>query len=165
MTKIATDGQPLSIVRELEDMTRHYIKGDNVIILAVSPANADIATSEAMRMVKEYDPEGLRTVGVVTKLDLMDAGTDARELLANEAVFLQNGWFGVVNRSQADINRRVNSVEARRKEAEWCAASAPAPAAPLGATAAATTCPDSDPPPLPPARWRPGSRPRRSTLA
>jgi len=119
MTKIATDGQPLSIVRELEDMTRHYIKGDNVIILAVSPANADIATSEAMRLVKEYDPEGMRTVGVVTKLDLMDAGTDARELLSNEAVYLQNGWFGVVNRSQADINKRINSVEARRKEREW----------------------------------------------
>ena len=119
LTKIATDNQPLSIVRELEDMSRHYIKGDNVIILAVSPANADIATSDAMRLVKEFDPDGERTVGVVTKLDLMDAGTDARELLEGKQLYLKHGWFGVVNRSQADINKKVQSAEARRKEREY----------------------------------------------
>ena len=68
LTKIATDGQPQSIVRELEDMSRAYIKSENVIILAVSPANADIATSDAMRLVKEYDPMGDRTMGVLTKV-------------------------------------------------------------------------------------------------
>jgi replication fork clamp-binding protein CrfC len=60
LTKIATDNQPASIVRELEEMSRAYIRPKNVIILAVSPANADIATSDAMRLVREFDPQGAR---------------------------------------------------------------------------------------------------------
>ena len=70
LTKIATDSQPHSIVRELEDMSKAYIKAENVIILAVSPANADIATSDAMRLVREFDPQGKRTLGVLTKVCL-----------------------------------------------------------------------------------------------
>jgi hypothetical protein len=62
LTKIATDNQPASIVRELEEMSRAYIRPRNVIILAVSPANADIATSDAMRLVREFDPQGARAV-------------------------------------------------------------------------------------------------------
>lgn len=57
------DGQPASIVQELDDMVRQYIKGDNAIILAVSPANADLATSDALRMAREVDPQGERTIG------------------------------------------------------------------------------------------------------
>jgi len=73
LTKIATDGQPQSIVRELEDMSKAYIKSENVIILAVSPANADIATSDAMRLVREFDPAGERTIGVLTKASAASA--------------------------------------------------------------------------------------------
>jgi len=90
-----------------------------VIILAVSPANADIATSDAMMLVKKFDPDGERTLGVITKLDLMDAGTDARDLLENKQLYLKHGWIGVVNRSQADINKKVVSADARRKENEY----------------------------------------------
>lgn len=54
------DGQPKSIVKEIEDMVRNYIKGENAIILAVSPANADLATSDALRMARDVDPNGER---------------------------------------------------------------------------------------------------------
>jgi len=47
-------------VKEIDDMVRNYIKGDNVIILAVSPANADLATSDALRMARDVDPNGER---------------------------------------------------------------------------------------------------------
>jgi dynamin 1-like protein len=77
LTRIATDAQPKSIVKDIEDISRAYIRSPNVLILAVSPANADIATSDAMRLVHEYDPKGERTLGVLTKIDLMDNGTDA----------------------------------------------------------------------------------------
>ena len=117
LTKIATDGQPYSIVRELEDMSRAYIKSENVIILAVSPANADIATSDAMRLVREYDPDGERTIGVLTKLDLMDKGTDARSTLSGTEYHLRHGWYGVVNRSQQDINLKL--VRARARACAW----------------------------------------------
>jgi len=116
LTKIATDGQPASIVRELEEMSRAYIRPKNVIILAISPANADIATSDAMRLVREFDPAGERTLGVLTKLDLMDQGTDAREVLEGKALHLKHGWIGVVNRSQADLNSRLSTAQSRAKE-------------------------------------------------
>ena len=81
LTKIPIDGQPRSIVKELEDMARTYVKGDNAIILAVTPANADLATSDALHLAREVDPTGDRTIGVLTKLDIMDPGTDARDVL------------------------------------------------------------------------------------
>lgn len=78
LTKVAIEGQPASIVQDLEDMCKQYIKGDNAIILAVTPANADLATSDALRLAKEVDPMGERTIGVLTKIDIMDKGTDCR---------------------------------------------------------------------------------------
>jgi hypothetical protein len=116
ITKIATDNQPQSIVRDLEEMSRAYVRPKNVVILAVSPANADIATSDAMRLVREFDPQGERTLGVLTKLDLMDKGTDAREVLEGKSLFLRHGWVGVVNRSQQDINTKADLQAARDKE-------------------------------------------------
>lgn len=54
------------------------LQGDNAIILAVTPANADLATSDALRIAREVDPTGDRTIGVLTKVDIMDKGTDCR---------------------------------------------------------------------------------------
>ena len=54
-----------------------YIERPNTLILAVTPANTDFATSESIKLAKMVDPEGLRTLAVITKLDLMDKGTDA----------------------------------------------------------------------------------------
>jgi replication fork clamp-binding protein CrfC len=58
-----------------------YIRPSNALILALSPANADLANSDSLQLAREVDPKGDRTIGVVTKIDLMDEGTDAIELL------------------------------------------------------------------------------------
>lgn len=63
LTKVPIDGQPKSIVTDLENMARDYVKHENVIILAVTPANADLATSDALRLAREVDPTGERTIG------------------------------------------------------------------------------------------------------
>ena len=83
ITKVAIDGQPKSIVQELETMARDYVKHENVIILAVTPANADLATSDALRLAREVDPTGERTVGVWTKIDIMDKGIRIMSLYHN----------------------------------------------------------------------------------
>ena len=119
LTKIAVEGQPKSIVKDIEDMARYYIAGKNAIILAVTPANADIATSDALRLAREVDPAGERTVGVLTKLDIMDRGTDARDVLEGSTAPLRHGWIAVVNRAQADLDGNVSMGEARRREAEF----------------------------------------------
>ncbi|KAL0296573.1 UNVERIFIED_CONTAM: Dynamin-related protein 1C [Sesamum radiatum] len=87
--------------------------------LAISPANQDIATSDAIKLAREVDPSGERTFGVLTKLDLMDKGTNALDVLEGRAYRLLHPWVGIVNRSQADINKNVNMMHARQKEREY----------------------------------------------
>jgi hypothetical protein len=159
--------------QELDDMARQYIKGDNAIILAVTPANADLATSDALRMARDVDPNGDRTIGaapsarprwvaqrgaerlpcrppdrgsaasgahpaaravhfrawrqpplplppclapalgVLTKIDIMDRGTDCRDVLLGKTLKLKHGWVAVVNRGQADINSKVRGRQGR----------------------------------------------------
>ncbi|XP_047330516.1 phragmoplastin DRP1C-like [Impatiens glandulifera] len=119
LTKVAVDGQPDSIVQDIENMVRSYVEKPNCIILAISPANQDIATSDAIKLAKEVDPTGERTFGVLTKLDLMDKGTNAVDVLEGRQYRLLHPWVGIVNRSQADINKNVDMLAARRKEVEY----------------------------------------------
>lgn len=118
MTKVPVGDQPIDIEQQIRDMLLTFIKRDNCLILAVTSANQDLATSDALKMAKEVDPEGLRTIGVITKLDLMDEGTDAREILENKLLPLRRGYIGVVNRSQRDIEGRKDikvALDAERK--------------------------------------------------
>ncbi|XP_009603558.1 phragmoplastin DRP1E-like [Nicotiana tomentosiformis] len=123
LTKVAVEEQPESVVKDIEDMVQSYVAKPNCIILAISPANQDIATSDAIKLSREVDPTGERTFGVLTKLDLMDKGTNALDVLEGRAYRLQYPWVGIVNRSQADINKNVDMIYARRKEREYFASS------------------------------------------
>lgn len=67
----------------------------------------------------EVDPEGRRTLCVVTKLDLMDQGTDAHDLLLGRVIPVKLGIIGVVNRSQMDINNEKDIKDAIRDEASF----------------------------------------------
>ncbi|KAK4337212.1 hypothetical protein RND71_043311 [Anisodus tanguticus] len=118
LTKVPVGDQPLDIEQQIRDMILTYIKKDTCLILAVTSANQDLATSDALKLAKEVDPEGLRTIGVITKLDLMDDGTDAREILENKLLPLRRGYIGVVNRSQRDIEGKKDikvAVDNERK--------------------------------------------------
>ncbi|KAL0007444.1 hypothetical protein SO802_008946 [Lithocarpus litseifolius] len=123
LTKVAVEGQPESIVEDIENMVRTYVEKPNCVILAISPANQDIATSDAIKLAREVDPSGERTFGVLTKLDLMDKGTNALDVIEGRSYRLQQPWVGIVNRSQADINKNVDMIVARRKEREYFATS------------------------------------------
>ncbi|CAA3015206.1 dynamin-related protein 1C isoform X1 [Olea europaea var. sylvestris] len=119
LTKVAVEGQQESIVEDIEMMVRSYVEKASCIILAISPANQDIATSDAIKLAREVDPTGERTFAVLTKLDIMDKGTNALDVLEGRAYKLQHPWVGIVNRSQADINKQVNMIAARQKEREY----------------------------------------------
>ena len=84
MTKVAVGDQPQDIEKQIRDMIMNYIQKESCLILAVSPANQDLANSDALKLAKEVDPQGLRTIGVITKLDLMDQGTDAKDILGKK---------------------------------------------------------------------------------
>ena len=103
ITKVAIGDQPEDIEDQIKDLVMKYIQNPNCIILAVTAANTDIATSESLKFAKEIDPDGRRTLAVLTKLDLMDAGTDAIDILCGRVIPIKLGIIGVVNRSQQDI--------------------------------------------------------------
>ncbi|XP_060842613.1 dynamin isoform X2 [Rhopalosiphum padi] len=118
MTKVPVGDQPPDIEHQIRSMLFTFVKRDNCLILAVTPANQDLANSDALKISKEVDPEGMRTIGVITKLDLMDEGTDARDILENKLLPLRRGYIGVVNRSQKDIDGRKDikaALSAERK--------------------------------------------------
>ena len=118
MTRVPVGDQPPDIETQIRDMILSFIRKESCLILAVTAANQDIATSDALKIAKEVDPEGLRTIGVLTKLDLMDQGTDAREILENKLLPLRRGYVGVVNRSQKDIDGRKDikaALDAERR--------------------------------------------------
>nr|XP_039263047.1 dynamin-1-like protein [Styela clava] len=119
ITKIPVGDQPEDIEAQVRELILQYISNPNSIILAVSPANTDIATSEAIKMALEVDPAGRRTLAVVTKLDIMDAGTDAIDVLCGRVIPVKLGIIGVINRSQLDINKRKNISEAIQDEQEF----------------------------------------------
>jgi len=91
MVKVPSQGQPPDIVKKIDDIILEYISNENCLILAVTPANIDIVTSDALVMARSRDPMGKRTIGVLTKLDMMGKGNNAREVLLNKVVVLERG--------------------------------------------------------------------------
>lgn len=118
-TTIPMKNQPASIVADLENMALHYIGDPNSIILAVTPANADVANSQALQLATRVDPSHNRTIGVLTKIDLMDRGTNATDILNNRKFPLKLGWVGVVNRSQQDIDGNKTLTDAKNAEKSY----------------------------------------------
>lgn len=116
MTKVPVGDQPSNIEQRIRDMLLEYVRQPSTIILAVSPANVDLVNSDALQLAQLVDPEGARTIGVLTKLDIMDRGTNAVAVLKNAVVPLRLGYIGIVNRSQADINASRSMSDARSAE-------------------------------------------------
>lgn len=100
LTKVPVGDQPKNIEELIRNMIVKFIEKPNSIILAVSAANTDLANSDALKLAREVDPAGQRTVGVLTKLDIMDKGTDAMDVLQGRVYPLRLGFTGVVLRSQ-----------------------------------------------------------------
>ena len=116
MTKVPVGDQPEDIEIQIRDLILKHIGSLKSIILAVTPANTDFATSEALKLARHVDPNGDRTLAVLTKLDLMDAGTDAVDVLLNRVIPVKLGIIGVVNRSQQDIINNKSILDALKDE-------------------------------------------------
>lgn len=106
LTKVPVGDQPRDIERQIREMVLKYIGKSNAIILAVTAANIDLANSDGLKLAREVDPEGQRTIGVLTKVDLMDEGTDVIDILSNRVIPLRLGYVPVVNRGQRDIDNK-----------------------------------------------------------
>ncbi|PFH31932.1 dynamin-related protein DRPB [Besnoitia besnoiti] len=123
ITRVPLKGSDQS--EDIEMLTRQmalrYAADPRTIILAVIPANVDMSTSDALQMARRVDPRGVRTIGVITKIDLMDRGTDAAKMLTGEEIPLRLGYTGVRNRSQADIREGKSVRECLEEEKTYFA--------------------------------------------
>jgi len=133
LTKVPVGDQPRDIEKQIKEMVLKQIQKPNAIILAVTAANTDLANSDGLKLAREVDPEGQRTIGVLTKVDLMDDGTDVVDILAGRIIPLRLGYVPVVNRGQRDIENKktINSAleneknffenhKAYRNKASYC---------------------------------------------
>ena len=93
ITRIAIGDQPQNIGEITTNMVKRYCADPRTVILAVVPANQDMSTSDSIMIAKQLDPNGRRTLGVITKIDIMDKGVDARRMLMNEEIPLHLGTF------------------------------------------------------------------------
>ena len=116
LTKVAVKDQPEDIEEQIYQMNVQYGNNPNAILLAVTSANSDLASSDALKLARELDPRGERTIGVLTKLDLMDPGTDASEIMHNKIIPLRRGYIAVVNRGQRDIDADLSIRVGLRNE-------------------------------------------------
>lgn len=112
---LAGSDQPKDIEKITKGLCEEYCSDKTTIILCVIPANADISTSEALKMAMELDPQNERTIGVLTKVDIMDQGTNAKDILLGNLIKLKLGFIAVKNRSQLDLNSKIKVQEAIEK--------------------------------------------------
>lgn len=119
LIKVPIGEQPEDIELQIEDMVLDYAHKESTIILALVNANADIATNEALKIARKADPQLRRTLGVVTKIDLMDTGTDCMDILTNRCPRLALGYIGVVNRGQQEMMQGVSIEDSIHKESTY----------------------------------------------
>ncbi|XP_066226246.1 interferon-induced GTP-binding protein Mx2 [Saccopteryx leptura] len=118
ITRVAVGNQPQDIGLQIKTLIKKYIQRQQTINLVVVPCNVDIATTEALSMAQEVDPEGDRTIGILTKPDLVDKGTEKTimRVAQNLTYHLKKGYMIVRCRGQQEITDKLSLAEATKRE-------------------------------------------------
>ncbi|KAH8065513.1 hypothetical protein JL720_12743 [Aureococcus anophagefferens] len=116
VTKVPVRGQPDDIGDTIRALCQAFAANPRSILLCVSAATQDLANSDALLLAREADPSGARTIGVLTKVDAMEDGTDCAPTLRNELLPLKLGYVAIVCRGQRDLDRGLSLSESRAKE-------------------------------------------------
>uniref|UniRef100_A0A674JJS7 MX dynamin like GTPase 1 n=1 Tax=Terrapene triunguis TaxID=2587831 RepID=A0A674JJS7_9SAUR len=121
IARVAVGNQPKDIGNQIINLIKKYICKQQTINLVVVPSNVDIATTEALKMAKEVDPKGERTLGILTKPDLVDRGTESNvvDIVRNLSIPLRKGYLIVKCRGQQDIHDNLTLASAIQKEREF----------------------------------------------
>ncbi|XP_029006946.1 interferon-induced GTP-binding protein Mx-like isoform X2 [Betta splendens] len=118
IARVAVKGQPENIGDQIKRLIHKFISKQETISLVVVPSNVDIATTEALKMAQEVDHDGERTLGILTKPDLVDKGTEETvvDIVYNEVIHLKKGYMIVRCRGQKEITEQVSLTEAIERE-------------------------------------------------
>ena len=118
MVACTDKGQPKDIKDRIRNLVGNYISNKSAIIMAVMPARTDIEADIALDLIKEHDPRCERTVGILTKIDLMNEGTDITHLLENKVskdLQLGYGYYAIKNRNKIEADT-MNVIDGLREE-------------------------------------------------
>ncbi|NXC98998.1 MX protein, partial [Certhia familiaris] len=118
IARVAVGDQPKDIGDQIKRLLRKIIGNKDTVNLVVVPCNVDIATTEALKMAQEVDPTGERTIGILTKPDLVDRGTEEAivNILQNRVIPLKKGYMIVKCRGQQDIHNKLTLAAAIQQE-------------------------------------------------
>uniref|UniRef100_A0AAR2L9R4 Uncharacterized protein n=1 Tax=Pygocentrus nattereri TaxID=42514 RepID=A0AAR2L9R4_PYGNA len=121
IARVPVKGQPDDIGEQIKNLIRTFIEKSETINLVVVPCNVDIATTEALRMAQEVDPEGKRTLAILSKPDLVDRGTEKTilDVVRNQVIPLSKGYIIVKCRGQKQIDEKISLEEATRVERDF----------------------------------------------
>ncbi|XP_073688436.1 interferon-induced GTP-binding protein Mx2-like [Garra rufa] len=121
IARVPVKGQPEDIEKQIKRLIMKYIEKQETINLVVVPCNIDIATTEALQMAQGVDPEGKRTVAILTKPDLIDSGTETKilEVVQNKIIPLRKGYIMVKCRGQQQINDKISLEKAAQIERDF----------------------------------------------
>jgi len=127
ITRVPVGDQPADIEDQIRAMIMDFVvaggstdhANPNCIILAIVAGNADLATADALAIARRADPEGQRTIGVVSKLDLVDSGVDLLGVLEGRVYPLKLGFVGVVCRSFKDVEAGKSLPDQCQTEAKF----------------------------------------------
>ncbi|KKY38956.1 putative interferon-induced gtp-binding protein mx1 [Diaporthe ampelina] len=113
-------------IRLVTSMVKRYMNDSRTIILAVIPCNVDIATQEILKLAKDADPNGSRTMGVLTKPDLAPERATQQsilDLIRGKRQDLKLGYCVVKNRGADDesssLRRRDEEERAFFRQEPW----------------------------------------------
>ncbi|NXV18083.1 MX protein, partial [Cepphus grylle] len=121
IARVAVGDQPKDIGEQIKILLKRIIGCKETLNLVVVPCNVDIATTEALKMAQEVDPSGERTLGILTKPDLVDRGTEESiiKILHNQVVPLKKGYMIVKCRGQQDIHNKLALAAAIQQERKF----------------------------------------------
>ncbi|KAI9918701.1 hypothetical protein PsorP6_011823 [Peronosclerospora sorghi] len=107
LVRTVGDHEDHSIIPRVRQMVDRYMKQERTVIIAVVPANVDMHNTEILQAAQEADPNGTRTIAVVTKMDLVDAGAElaVHELLLNRKKKMHLGYHAVKCRNQRELTK------------------------------------------------------------
>ena len=107
-----TTKEDMAMVR---NMVSSYMQNPRSAMLAVIPANVDIGTQEILDMAEQCDPRGERTLGVLTKPDLVDEGAEVviMDIIEGRSHSLNLGWCIVRNSGQQQLKATTAERHAR----------------------------------------------------
>eukprot|EP01080_Neovahlkampfia_damariscottae_P012129 gene12129-5620_t len=111
--------QPSNLREIINNICHPFVEPKNSVIIAVSAGNTDLQTSESLSFARKYDPNGKRTISVITKLDLLPNESIKEFMNTIEKLPTNQGFIGVKCRSKKEVEKGISLEDAREIEREF----------------------------------------------